>query len=119
MKSLNETKGTTINDIEITIKALKKLLKTKIKENPKAGYIMAKGEENEKRLRYSDMLSVLNSLEVKLALDGCFSFGVCKTCSRFNSKTSSTGYLGTCGKDTKHEYDSCSRHSFDGGGFGL
>lgn len=119
MKSLNETKGTTINDLEITIKALKRLLTSKIKDNPKAGFVMAKGEENEKKLRYSDMLKVLSSLEVKLALDGCFSFGVCKTCSKFNPRTSSTGCLGTCGKDTKHEYDSCSRHSLDGGGFGL
>ena len=115
-KSLNETKGTTINDVEITIRAIKKLLKSKIKENPKSGFVMSKGCNNEKRLLYSDMLEVLSSLEVKLALEGCFSFGVCKTCSRF---TYSSNCTGLCGNIHRHEYDSCNRHSIEGAGFGL
>ncbi len=119
MKSLNEDKGTTISELEVTLIAMKRLLKKRVEDNPKAGMIVAKGKPNEVRVRYRDMLRVLDSLELKLSQEGCLSFGVCKTCGRFNPKTSATGSLGTCGSKVVHEYDSCEKHTKKGGGFGL
>lgn len=77
---------------------------------------MAKGKPNEIRLKFIDMKRVLNSLSSKLGLEGSFSFGVCKTCTRYESLG---GCTGTCGSRNVHEYDSCAQHSKQGGGFGL
>lgn len=119
MSSLNEDQGTTISELEVTFIALRKLLKQKLKENPKSGMLVAKGKPNEARLRYKDMLSVLDSLEVKLSQEGCLSFGICKTCGRFNPKVSGRGCFGACGNKIVHEYDSCEKHTQEGGCFGL
>lgn len=119
MINLNESKGTTISDLELTLTALKKLLKQKIGDKPKAGFIMAKGQPNEARIRYRDMIRVLDSLDAKLSLEGCFSMGVCKTCTRYNPKVSGRGCFGACGDKIVHEYDSCDKHSKRGGGFGV
>lgn len=121
MSSLNDSHGTTISELELTLIAVKKLLTQKIEASPKAGFIVAKGKPNEARLRYREMLQVIDSLEAKLSLEGCMSFGVCKTCGRFNPKVSSRKCFGACGTTNKimHEYDSCDAHTKQGGGFGL
>lgn len=119
MISLNENLGTTINELEVMFSGLEKLLDKRIEENPKSGYIMAKGKPNEVRMRYTEMKHVLSKMRDYFEIKGCMSLGICKTCTNFNSKHSSVGYFGLCrGKDTKHEYDTCSQHSYTGGGFG-
>lgn len=118
-RSLNEDNGYTISDLELTLYGLRKLVVDKLSVKPNAGFVMAKGKPNESRIRYKDMLRVLDSLQTKLGQDGCLSFGVCKTCTRFNPKASLTGEFGACGTKIVHEYDSCPNHSKSGGGYGL
>lgn len=119
MSSLNKSSGSTISELEVTLIAVRKLVKKRLKDNPKAGMVVAKGEPNEARLSYKAMLAVLDSLEVKLGQEGCLSFGVCKTCGRFNPKVSGRGCFGACGSRIVHEYDSCEKHTTEGGCFGL
>ena len=119
--TLNEHNGGTISDLELTLTAVKKLLRKRLEENPKAGLVMSRGKKNEARMRYRDMAKVIESLEAKLSLEGCFSMGVCKTCKKFNPKVSGKGCFGSCGNSDKlvHEYDSCADHSKKGGGYGV
>lgn len=119
MKSLNAAEGTTINDLETTLIGIEKLLKAKVEAQPNSGIRINKGQPNEKKLKYQDMLPVLYSLHRKLSLEGCFSMGICKTCSRFNPRASATGNFGVCGDKIVHEYDSCGSHSKKGGGHGV
>lgn len=119
MKSLNERKGATISELEVTLIALRKLIKRTLEVKPNSGMIIAKGKPNEARLKYQEMLVILDSLEVKLSQEGCLSFGICKTCGRFNPKVSGRGCFGACGNKIVHEYDSCDKHTLEGGCFGL
>lgn len=119
MTSLNEDKGNTISELELTLRAIKHLLRQKAKEKPDGGLVMAKGKNNEIRLSWSDMVNVVDSLESKLGMEGCFSQGICKTCRSFNIRVTTGKTWGQCGTVMHHEYDSCPRHSKKGGGFGL
>lgn len=50
MKSLNLKLGKHINELEALYIALDKLVDEKLKDNPKAGLIIAKGQPNETRV---------------------------------------------------------------------
>ena len=117
--SLNQSKGTTINELELTLIALKKLLKQKVAASPSAGLRLNKGQPNEAKLKYKDMITVLDSLQGKLSMEGCFSLGICKTCTRFNPRASGRGCFGLCKDKVVHEYYSCDQHSKKGGGYGV
>lgn len=119
MSNLNADKGVTISELEGLLIAIRKLLKDRVKDNPNAGLILAKGKPNEARFRYADLIPVLDSLKLKLSQQGCLSFGVCKTCGKFNPRVSGTGHLGACGDKIVHEYDSCGNHTKKGGCYGL
>lgn len=119
MSSLNEDRGTTISELEVTLIAMRKLIKQKLEANPKAGMLIAKGKPNEARLRYRDMLRVLDSIEAKFGISGGLSLGICKTCGRFNPNVSGRGCFGACGNKIVHEYDSCEKHTREGGCYGL
>lgn len=120
MKSLNGKKGTTINELEAMLLTMRKLVKDKLKDNPKAGLILCKGEPGETRIRYRELLGVIDSLETRFGLEGCFSFGICKTCDRYSPGLIGSEHSGQCPlKGAVHEYSSCDKHSKSGGGFGL
>lgn len=121
MKNLNAEKGCTINDLELSLIALKATLMKLSIEHPDKVFRIAKGKPNETQVSYSDMIGVVESLQNNLASKGCFSFGVCKTCGHFKRCLGSTEYYGCCSLDTKirHEYESCSKHTKEGGGYGL
>lgn len=119
MHSVNKHKGTTLNELEATIMYAITLFERKTEEKPSSGVIFCKGKPNELRLKYTDMVQTLISLQGKLGLEGCMSYGICKTCSKFDRSNFPGGQLGYCGGTLKHEYDSCSKHSKAGGGFGV
>jgi hypothetical protein len=119
MRSLNVDKGTTINELEIMFAGIYKLIDKQLEENPKAGIIMAKGKPNETRMKYKDLKEVVHKMQDYFESKGCMSLGICKTCTNFNSRGTIPNYYGLCrNRDSKHEYDSCDQHSYNGGGFG-
>lgn len=119
MKNLNGIKGATISELEALLIVSRKLLKEKLKENPKAGIIIAKGEPGEARFRYRDLLFTVDSVQAKFGLEGCFSLGVCKTCSKF-TPSENPSYMGDCPiKGRVHEFSSCDKRSKSGCGYGL
>lgn len=120
MNSINEDKGLTINALELTFGALEKLLKTKIEENPKSGFIAAKGKPNEARIRYSEVLKNVQALRYKYGLDGAFSYGICENCKHFDTRGHSNGF-GKCkyATDLVHRFSTCRNHTKSTGGFGL
>lgn len=120
MRSLNADHNKTISDLEAAFIVVEKLLKKHLQDHPNSGMILCKGKPNETRIRYSEVTSVLHSIQIKLSQEGCFSFGVCKTCARFNPSVSQIGCFGMCNNSKiVHEYDSCDKHSKRGGGYGL
>ena len=121
MQSLNLKFGKHINELEALYIALDKLVDEKLKDNPKAGLIIAKGQPSETRVRYAEIKTQLRALMNSYALKGCFSFGICKDCEKFNNRASSIGENGRCIISNKpvHQYDTCEHHSKETGGFGL
>lgn len=119
MKSINAKSGKTVSELEATILYVISLLQDKVQEKPLGGIVFCKGKPNEIHIKYTDMVRVMDSLRDKLGIEGCMSYGICKTCSKFDSKNFSKKRFGYCGGTLKHEYDSCSKHSKTGGGFGV
>ena len=120
-KTLNEDKGKTLSDLEAVLIMVNKLLDDKIEEKPKAGITLAKGQPNERRLRYSEARAILRKLENFFEIKGCLSFGVCETCLHLDQAAHGNKAFGTCKKDRsyRHIWESCSEHSREGGGHGL
>lgn len=71
-QTLNEEKGKHISDLEAFLSVARKLIIDRIEENPKAGIILAKGNKNERKVRYSDALRYADSLESFLGTRGMF-----------------------------------------------
>lgn len=85
------------------------------------GIIIAKGQPNAKRFTYIQAASVLKTIEDVEAVHGKFSFGVCQTCKKYSSTAYSNRTFGLCNIDKKEHgcFDTCDKHSKDGGGFGV
>lgn len=120
-QTLNESSGKQISDLEALLILMNKLLEDKLEQKPKAGITLAKGQPNERRLRYTEARSILRQLEAYFGVKGCFSMGVCQTCFSLNSVGHGNPAFGTCQKSGKdcHIWDSCPQHSEKGGGYGL
>lgn len=117
--TLNEDKGKVISDLEALLCVLDKLMAEKIEVKPKAGITLAKGKPNERKIKYSEAMTFLRQLNSFFGLSGAISFGTCQTCTFWNNKGSSTGFYGSCNGKGKHAFDSCLKHSKEGGGYGL
>ena len=120
MNSLNKLKGKKINELELTLNALEKLVKDKIDVNPNSGFIMAKGQKNEARIKYTKVLENLKAIRDVHGLAGAFSIGICDNCTRFN-KSGFSGGFGKCRLNgtTQHRFHACLSHSKENGGYGV
>lgn len=118
MASLNEKAGTTISELEATLILVEKLIQQKIDEGSK-GLIIAKGQPNQVKLSYKKALKVIKSIDKCFVYKGCNSYGICATCTKFNTYKFQDKEFGYCGSEMKHKYDTCPNHSKSGGGFGL
>lgn len=118
MKSLNEQQGTTISELEATLAVCRRLLRAKLNEGAK-GIVFAKGKPNQVKMTYKKAYEVLKELEAYFGYKGCVSFGICKTCTKFDTTKFQDKRFGYCGNTMKHMYDTCEKHSKSGGGFGL
>lgn len=119
INSLNQTQGTTINALELALYMAEKSMNKVVQENPKAGLIVAKGQENEARLRYTEAIQVMKMVKDYFASKGCFSFGICLNCAKFKNTGTTPKYFGHCGEKSVHAFDTCPQHSKRTGGFGL
>lgn len=120
MDSLNKAKGTTINELELTLAALEKLVKDKISAQPNSGYLMAKGQKNEAKIKYAQVLINLKAIRDMFGLEGAFSMGICDNCTRFDT-TGFSANFGRClmNNSTQHKFHACLSHSKINGGFGV
>lgn len=120
MEHLNVTKGNTISDYEALFILMEKLIKEKTEQGSK-GIVIARGQKNEKKFTYIQAGLVLQTLENTSAIRGCFSFGVCQTCMNYSSALYPYQSVGTCKLDRKEHdcFDTCDKHSKEGGGFGI
>lgn len=117
-----------LTELEKMLSCCEKLLKDAIEKKPKSGYII---DENN-RMKYKDALEAIHKLDTYFGLKGTSStsFGLCMTCSNWDTRahTSLFNCCGSCKiKSSKrdfhpelyHSYDTCSKHSLEGGGRGL
>lgn len=119
MKGLNAAKGKTLSDLEVAFAFMQKILEKRLQKDPDGCIIVCKGKSNETTVSYKQLKQTIDSIQIRLSQDGCFSFGVCKTCTKFKSAASAVGCFGLCGNKIVHEYDSCDKHSKSGSGYGL
>lgn len=96
------------NELEMVLTMCEKLLKEK-----KGGVVFNKGTDVESKLSYAQAAVGLKSLRTYFAVQGTFSFSICKTCKRWNGAVSATGCFGKCGNNAglKHQYETCSDHT--------
>lgn len=112
------------NELEMALKIAKKAIEQLIKQKPKGGLIVNKGEDTEAKMSYKEALLCIDRIERKYSVQGAFSLGICEGCTKWNTAPHCTAHykdFGTCrvsGKDT-HRYDSCDQHSLKNGGWGL
>lgn len=120
-KSLNAEKGKTISDLEAVLLLMDKMVQSKLNEKPKAGVTLCKGAKSERRLKYAEAKELVDSLLTYFGMKGCFSFGICGTCTAFDTRSHGNEDFGTCkvSRNTVHRFETCSEHSKKGGGFGL
>jgi hypothetical protein len=103
------------NELEMLLACTEKLLKDKIKDNPKAGLAVDKNN----KMRYSEALKCLYRLNTYFRISGAFSFGLCISCTHYKTEyyTQGDGSLGKCrGGKMVRCYDTCENHSEEGGG---
>lgn len=119
-KSINLDKGLSVSELESMFLVLYEVLDKRLEENPKSGMKVKSKNGNEIKMRYADVKQILKDVENSFTYKGCFSFGICKTCSSFKSHMfAGRKNYGYCGDNMKHAFDTCSSHSITGGGFGL
>lgn len=118
--TLNEDKGNTISDLEALFIVLKKCVNDKVTAGSPSGMVLARGQKNERKIKYTEAQKLLAELESYFGVRGCFSLGICDTCSFFNQAGHGNKAFGTCQRSDRmvHRIDSCVNHSRDGGGFG-
>lgn len=120
--SLNADEDRTISELEAMFIVLSKLVDKQIESGEGKGIIIAKGKQNEIRVSYTKLKHTLKKMEDYFRIKGAMSFGICKTCTHFDTGGHAQKYFGSCiqvkGRNV-HEYDNCLGHSREGGGFGL
>lgn len=112
----------TINDLEALIAVIGKLIKDKLKEKPKAGITLEKDCPNERRITYKEAQALYCDLVALYAEKGCFSIGVCETCTHWDNAASGSKVFGLCPYAKEklcHKWDTCHKHSKEGGGYGV
>lgn len=121
IKGINEVKGKNISDLEALLVVMYKAIDDKVQDKPGAGITLAKGQKNERKVKYKDAKTDLQKLVDYFAQKGCFSFGVCETCTSFDTRGHENKCFGTCALNGKtcHIWNTCQQHSKKGGGYGL
>lgn len=112
------------NELEMALKIAKKAVDQLLEQKPKGGLVVNKGQADEARMSYQEARLCIDRIERSFSRHGAFSFGICGSCTKWDTRGHISGaYMdcGTCklsGKQT-NRYDCCERHSKEGGGFGL
>lgn len=116
--SINAQQGRKVNEVEKFFMLCSRLIKEKMDAGEK-GFVIDRGEDTQIKIKYENALRTCDRLSSYMGIKGAFSFGICKTCDRFDKRASATDTFGKCGNDLKHIYDTCDKHSKRGGGFGV
>ena len=114
IRSLNLEHNNKLSNLEMFFLVTQEFIQDRIKKGKKG----KKLSSNDK-ITYETMQGILYTLYSEMAVEGCFSFGICETCSDFNNLGHDPETFGTCKGKTVSCFDTCSEHSAQGGGFGL
>lgn len=112
--SLNMDRNGEICDLELFFLVIQELLQDQIKNGRKGKKLTP-----EIKMSYKKAQGVLWDLHSYFGLKGCFSFGTCDTCTKFQNGMTTSGTIGQCKGQERFWCDTCREHSTEGGGFGL
>ena len=63
------------------------------------------------KISYHKLQGILFDLNCYFGLKGCFTFGICGTCNKFNNSKYSDGKIGDCKSQRKFWCDSCDQYA--------
>lgn len=111
MKSSTDT----IEDLDVLFVALYNLLYEKIQAEPKKGIVISKGNPNQRKVTWKEVMSIAHEAEDYFALrrarTGC---DICEHCSSFQSVSEVSTHIGKCKLrelSLIHGWGSCKKYS--------
>lgn len=95
------------NDLKACLLTFQKLIDDKVKEGKK-GVVLNKGTEQEYKMSYKKLQSLLWELDTYFGLKGAFTYGICGNCRHFQNSCSIDGTFGRCqGVSDRVMFESC------------
>lgn len=95
-----------MNDLELFFFAVQSIIQERIKDGKK-GIKVNQGT----KISYHKLQGILFDLNCYFGLKGCFTFGICGTCNKFNNSKYSDGKIGDCKSQRKFWCDSCDQYA--------
>lgn len=84
-----------MNELEQALLALERVVQAKLEANPKSGVIINKGQKDEFRIRYKELLELVGSIQYQVVVRTSVArYGICKDCDHFDP----TGYTKNHGR---------------------
>lgn len=109
MKDPNEP----ITDLDVAFVAFYNLLYEKIEKEPNKGIIISKGNPNQRKVRWSEVMEIAHMLEDFFILRKQRTGGdVCELCKHWKSVSEASPHLGRCERHKVnhiHQFNSCKR----------
>jgi len=103
-----------IDDLDVLFVAVYNLLYEKIQEEPKKGIVVSKGNPNQRKAKWKEIMEIAHEAEdyfmFRKLRTGC---DICEKCKHFESVSDVSPYRGRCkarGLSLVHAWGSCQRH---------
>lgn len=103
-----------IDDLDVLFIAVYNLLYEKIQQEPKKGIVISKGNPNQRKVRWKEILEIAHEAEdyftFRKIRTGC---DICGKCNNFQSVSEVSPYKGRCkarGLTLVHAWGSCQRY---------
>ena len=109
MKSSTEP----LSDLDVLFVAVYNLLYEKVQEEPGKGIVVSKGNPNQRRVKWSKVLSIAHEMEDFFILRKSRTGNdICGECMHWRPISSASPYIGECTKHHKtyiHRFSSCKK----------
>ncbi len=103
-----------VDDLDLLFIAVYNLLYEKIQQEPKKGIVVSKGNPNQRKATWKEIMSIAHELEdyftFRKVRTGC---DTCEKCNNFQSVSEVSPYKGQCkarGLTLVHAWGSCQRY---------
>lgn len=102
-----------ISDVDVVFAAVYNLIYEKLETEPNKGIIISKGNPNQRKVRWKQVLEMAHTLEDYFACRKLQTGGdVCDTCTHWKSVSEASPWLGECtlrAKRPVHKFSTCKK----------